>query len=87
MYRIVQESLNNVVKYARASRVEIRVRLEAGHVRIQVKDNGVGFDMACVKPTSLGLRIMRERAEAIHARLQVASQPALGTTVSLDWHA
>jgi signal transduction histidine kinase len=86
MYRIVQESLNNVVKYARASRVEICVRLEAGHVRIQVNDNGVGFDPACVKPTSLGLRIMRERAEAIHARLQVTSQPGLGTTVSLDWH-
>jgi signal transduction histidine kinase len=86
MYRIVQESLNNVVKYARASRVEICVRLEAGHVRIQVNDNGVGFDPACVKPTSLGLRIMRERADASHARLQVTSQPGLGTTVSLDWH-
>ena len=85
MYRIVQETLNNVVKYARATRVEINVRLEASQVHIEIKDNGIGFDIASVKPTSLGLRIMRERAEAIHAQLQVASQPGLGTTVSLHW--
>ncbi len=85
MYRIVQESLNNVVKYARATRVEINVRLEAGRVRMEIKDNGIGFDQTGVKPTSLGLRIMRERAEAIHARLHVDSQPGLGTTISLDW--
>jgi len=87
MYRIVQESLNNVVKYARATRAEIKVRLEAGHVHMEIRDDGVGFDHACVKPASLGLRIMRERAEAIHARLQVVSQPGSGTTVSLDWDA
>jgi len=86
MYRIAQESLNNVVKYARATRVEINVRLEASQVHMEIKDDGVGFDPACVKPTSLGLRIMCERAEAIHAQLQVASQPGLGTTVSLDWY-
>ncbi|HEY3476296.1 MAG TPA: sensor histidine kinase [Anaerolineales bacterium] len=86
MYRIVQESLNNVIKYARATRVEIHGRLESGHVHLEIQDNGVGFDTACVKPTSLGLRIMRERAEAIHARWQVVSQLGQGTTVSLDWH-
>jgi signal transduction histidine kinase len=86
MYRIVQESLNNVVKYARATRVEINARLEVGHVQLEIKDNGVGFDPASVGPASLGLRIMRERAEAIHARLQIASQLGIGTTVTLDWH-
>jgi signal transduction histidine kinase len=86
IYRIAQESLNNVVKYARATQVEINVRLEAGQVHMEIKDNGIGFDSACVKPTGLGLRIMRERAEAIHAELQVVSQPGLGTTVSLDWN-
>jgi signal transduction histidine kinase len=85
MYRIVQESLNNVVKYAHATRVQINVRLEAGQVHMEIRDDGVGFDLASVKATSLGLRIMRERAEAIHARLQVSSEPGLGTTVSLDW--
>jgi signal transduction histidine kinase len=86
MYRIAQESLNNVVKYARATRVEIKVRLEVGQVHMEVRDNGIGFDPSYVKATSLGLRIMRERAEAIHADLQVTSQPSFGTTVSLEWH-
>ena len=86
MYRIVQESLNNIVKYARATQVEINVWLEANHVHMEIKDNGIGFDSANVKPSSLGLRIMRERAEAIHAQLQVTSHPGTGTTVSLDWH-
>ena len=87
MYRIAQESLNNVVKYARATRVEIKVELEAGQVHMEISDNGIGFDAVCVKPTSLGLRIMRERAEAIHADLQVISRPGLGTTVTLEWEA
>ena len=86
LYRIVQESLNNVVKYARATRVELNVWLEASEVHIEIKDNGIGFDPTCVKPTSLGLRIMRERAEAIHAGLQISSQPGSGTTISLDWY-
>lgn len=86
IYRIAQESLNNVVKYARASRVEIKVRLANDQVHMEIRDNGAGFDPASVKPTSLGLRIMAERAEAIHAQLQVTSQPGIGTMVSLDWH-
>ncbi|MGE5378228.1 MAG: sensor histidine kinase [Bacteroidota bacterium] len=86
IYRIAQESLNNVVKYARATRVEIHVRLEAGRVSMEIRDNGLGFDTACVRPSSLGLRIMRERAEAIQAQLEVASQPGQGTTIRLDWH-
>jgi signal transduction histidine kinase len=86
MYRIVQESLNNVVKYARATEVEINARFQAEHVHMTIQDNGIGFDPTFVKPTSLGLRIMSERAESIQAQLQIASQPGLGTTISLDWY-
>jgi signal transduction histidine kinase len=86
MYRIAQESLNNIVKYARATQVLIRLRIDAGQVHMEIKDNGIGFDPTVVKPASLGLRIMRERAEAIHARLEVESQPGRGTIISLDWH-
>ncbi len=53
---------------------------------MEIKDNAIGFDPANVKPTSLSLRIMHERAEAIHAELQVTSQPGLGTAVNLKWH-
>lgn len=85
-YRIAQESLNNVVKYARATQVEIRLRLDCCDVFLEIKDNGIGFDPSAVKPTSLGMRIMHERADAIHAQLEISSSPGQGTTVSLDWN-
>jgi len=44
-------------------------------VLMEIRDNGLGFDPACVKPTSLGLRMMRERAE-IHSRRVTGYQPA-----------
>ncbi len=84
-YRIAQESLNNIVKYARATQVEIRLNMECCDVHMEIKDNGIGFDTTSLKPTSLGMRIMRERADAIHASLNITSHPGRGTTVILDW--
>ena len=85
-YRIAQESLNNIMKYARASQVEIQLRLECCNVHMEIKDTGIGFDPSAIRPTSLGMRIMRERAEAIHAHLIISSVPGQGSTVSLDWN-
>jgi signal transduction histidine kinase len=85
-YRIAQESLNNIVKYARATQVDIRLSLECCNVHMDIKDNGIGFDPSSVKPTSLGMHIMHERADAIHARLKISSTPGEGTLVSLDWN-
>jgi signal transduction histidine kinase len=85
-YRIAQESLNNIVKYSRATQVEIRIQLNCCDVRLEIKDNGVGFDPGNTKPTSLGMRIMRERAETIHANLCIYSTPGGGTNVTVDWN-
>ena len=85
-YRIAQESLNNIVKYARATQVDIRLSLECCNVHMDIKDNGIGFDPSSVKPTSLGMHIMHERADAIHAHLKISSTPGEGTLVSLDWN-
>lgn len=84
-YRIAQESLNNIVKYARATQVEIRLRQAPHFLRLEISDNGVGFDPIQLKPTSLGMRIMRERADAVHARFNLESSPGHGTTVSVEW--
>ena len=83
LYRIAQESLNNIVKYARATQVTIALNLSCCHVDLEISDNGVGFDLSTIKPTSLGLRIMRERAETICAQLQINSAPRNGTQVSV----
>jgi len=84
-YRIAQESLNNIIKYARATQIDIRIGLECCNVSMEIKDDGVGFSQANIKPTSLGMRIMRERAEAIHAHLNISSQPGQGTQISVYW--
>ena len=85
-YRIAQESLNNVFKYARATQVDVNLFISPCCVRFAVCDNGIGFDMSSMKPTSLGMRIMRERAEAIGAEFQISSNPSAGTCVELTWH-
>ncbi len=86
IYRIAQESLNNVFKYARATQVDVNLYTSESTVHFTTCDNGIGFDMSTSKPTSLGLRIMRERAEAISADFQITSAPGEGTCVEVSWH-
>lgn len=85
LYRIAQESLNNVVKYAQASAVEVWVEYSPNGVQLIVADNGIGFEIGNTKPASLGLRIMRERAEAIRAEVTIDSRPGQGTRVTAAW--
>jgi PAS domain S-box-containing protein len=86
IYRIAQESLNNVFKYARATKVNVNLFVSCDTVHFETCDNGIGFDMSTTKPTSLGMRIMRERAEAIGAEFQISSTLGSGTCVSVTWN-
>ncbi|MGZ9166512.1 MAG: PAS domain-containing sensor histidine kinase, partial [Anaerolineales bacterium] len=85
-YRIAQESLNNVFKYARATEVNVSLFLSASGAHFEVCDNGIGFDMSTAKPTSLGMRIMHERAEAIGADFHLSSTPGSGTCIEVIWN-
>ena len=82
VYRMVQESLTNIGKYAKASHVLIRVQNYPAHVSVQIQDNGVGFDTAAIARRSYGLVGMRQRVEASGGRLTVASRPGEGTMIS-----
>jgi PAS domain S-box-containing protein len=84
MYRIAQEALNNVVKHAKASEAVMTLRL-GETVRLTIADNGKGFDPTTVTADHMGLKIMRERAEAIGARFSIYSEPDEGTQVSVVW--
>jgi PAS domain S-box-containing protein len=84
-YRIAQESLNNVFKYARAKQVHVDLLISPTVVHFEVRDNGIGFDPSRIKPTSLGMRIMRERADAICADFHLTSSPGAGTCVEVVW--
>lgn len=88
LYRIAQESLNNVMKHARASQVNINLGgcLDEKGVLLSVRDNGRGFDPDQVPPDRLGLAIIRERAQAIGADLLIESHLRQGTKISVEWH-
>jgi PAS domain S-box-containing protein len=81
LYRIGQETLNNVVKHARAAHVAVRLAQEGGAVVLQVADDGVGFDADGQFPGHLGLRLMRERAEEAGGTLSVGPGAQGGTVV------
>lgn len=85
-YRIAQESLNNVFKYARATQVNVNLFVSPSSVHFETCDNGIGFDLSSSKPTSLGLRIMRERAEAIGADFHISSTVGAGTCIEVNWN-
>lgn len=82
VYRLVQESLTNVGKYAEAAQVDISVRSYSNHVEVEIKDDGKGFDLKAVRRSTHGLAGMRHRVEAAGGRFVVASQPGAGTRVS-----
>lgn len=81
LYRIAQEALHNVVKHARATRVEISIGASDGFVTMQVSDNGIGFDVQEVRAGHMGLGTMGQRAGALQAEYLVSSH--LGAVASV----
>lgn len=81
LYRLAQESLTNIAKYAQAKQVRVTLRDEGDDAVLSVSDDGVGFDPARVRSGAHGLVGMRFRVEAERGSLQVQSQPGKGTTV------
>jgi len=83
-YRIVQEALTNVARHARVSEVRVRLLAEETVLRIQVQDEGVGFDVASALASGAraGLAGMRERVLLLDGWLNVDSAPGAGTQVS-----
>lgn len=87
LYRIIQESLNNMIKHASASAVSIGMDFTGNHLAIEIKDNGKGFDPAelekDISRTGLGLKNMARRAQLIQASLDIKAVPSRGTSILL----
>ena len=83
LYRIAQEALNNITKHAGASQVSLNLTFSPQTIHLSIRDNGRGFDISDAPPHSLGLGIMRERAEKIGAQLTINSQIGEGTIVTV----
>ncbi len=84
LYRIAQESLQNVQKHAGAASVRIRFAVRAGVARLEVTDDGCGFDLSSGTPgPGYGMRSMTERAELVGGTIAVRSRSGSGTTVTV----
>ncbi len=81
VYRLVQEALTNIVKYAKARRVQVTLLEHEGRARVQVTDDGVGFDPKAKKPSTHGLLGMHYRVEADGGALALHSVPGQGTLI------
>lgn len=78
IYRIVQEQFNNIIKYAEASEVEVRLSInENNKIEISVKDDGKGFDTKEIK-TGIGLRNIQSRLQVYNGSLKIQSSPGNG---------
>ncbi len=84
LYRIAQEAMHNTIKHARASGIELRLDDARAAIRLEIRDDGVGFADDGDFPGHLGLRSMRERAEAVGGTLVIASTEGGGTTVRAE---
>lgn len=89
VYRMVQESLNNVIQHAEAKQAWVHLVFFEGNVEIQIKDNGKGFALPSSpsefpKKGHFGLLGLYERADLIKAKLDVVSSPGVGTTISIN---
>ena len=79
--RIVQEALTNVVRHAQAKHVQVSMRMSDDTLHLIIQDDGVGIANTQARPTSHGLKIMRERAEAFGGSLNIGMAPEGGTRV------
>jgi signal transduction histidine kinase len=83
LYRMVQESVSNALKHARADHLSIQLTRNAGGVNLLVEDNGRGFDPQAVKE-GMGMGNLRARAAEFQGVVNVDSKAGRGTIVSID---
>jgi signal transduction histidine kinase len=81
IYRLVQESITNLTKYAKATQVWLGLSSRNGWVEVSVRDDGIGFDPALMPMSAYGLLGMRFRVEAEGGTLELASKPGHGTCI------
>ncbi len=88
LYRIAQEALTNVVRHAKASRVDVHIEKKNNSVVLRIKDDGTSFDLQRVWQVGidrrLGLLGMRERAEMVGGTFEIESSPGQGTTIHVQ---
>ncbi|WP_314003831.1 sensor histidine kinase [uncultured Paenibacillus sp.] len=83
LFRIVQEALSNTLRHAKATRMDIGLRLHGRQIRLTLQDDGVGFDTDDKKQTSYGLLTMQERVHEMGGTMHLHSAPGEGTGIDI----
>ncbi|TCO79356.1 sensor histidine kinase [Marinisporobacter balticus] len=86
LFRIVQEALNNIRKYAKTSKVMVKLEVIDKRINLLIIDDGVGFDVQCKlgannKENGFGLFIMKERVELLKGKIDIQSDVGMGTRI------
>lgn len=81
LYRIAQEAIHNASRHAQPARLDLRLTCGSSGLTLAICDNGVGFDAQAEFPGHLGLKSMRERAQALGGALEIVSAPNCGTQI------
>lgn len=86
LFRIIQESLHNALKHAKAKNISVILLYEPTHFRLTVSDDGEGFEPATLEAvdTGIGLKNMKDRAALIGGKLLIQSSPGNGTLIFVD---
>jgi signal transduction histidine kinase len=84
LFRILQEALTNVRKHARASRADVFLEYREETIRLEVRDNGVGFSDADDNEEKFGLRGIRERVEILQGKMEIAADPGGGVRLTVE---
>jgi signal transduction histidine kinase len=83
IFRLVQETFANIARHARAHTIWLTLHSAEQALHIEIRDDGQGFDTAIVR-AGMGLTNLHERAQELHGRVEVSSQPGRGTTVRIS---
>ncbi len=85
VYRIVQEALTNVARYAKVNEVDVTIEVSRENISLEIKDRGSGFDIATITAkASTGLSGMRERAQLLGGTLTIESRQGSGTRINVE---
>ncbi|MBM7714733.1 signal transduction histidine kinase [Bacillus thermophilus] len=83
LYRITQEALHNVIKYAKATKVDINLLRDKTHIYLTIKDNGIGFARDKIQNEGLGLKHMEERVDQLGGTCKILSEIGRGTSIDI----
>jgi signal transduction histidine kinase len=84
IFRIMQECLTNIVKHAKASRVQVNVDCQKNGLQMHIKDDGIGFNLSQTPRNHYGLINIKERARKVGGTVEIQSSPGEGTHVDLS---